>query len=167
MPSATKYLFLHHTCALKRLENLSIYNRATDELYEVNEETVAFLKRCLAGVAAGDLRPAAVEFVEKALAQDILQWRDRPRPGPPEAGIPPPRPSLRYLELQLTGACNLHCRPRTVPSVAKTYTNGPGGSHELGTGIYPPGFARGLLQGHTGYFIATEAYGNPEATRYG
>lgn len=109
MPSATRWLQLHPDCGLKRLENLSVYNRATDELYEVNEETFAFLQRCLTGVAEDNLRPAEMEFAGEALDEGILQWREFPRPRSGSAGAAP-QPSLRYLELQLTDACNLRCR---------------------------------------------------------
>lgn len=109
MQSATRYLLLNRKCALKRLENLSIYNRATDELYEVSDKAFAFLERCLTGLAERDLQPEEVEFAEEALSQGILEWQDAFRPRSPQAGAAP-RPSLRYLELQLTDACNLRCR---------------------------------------------------------
>lgn len=107
MPYATEVYHLAADVALKRLEEPSLYNRATDELYELNDEAAGFLERCAAGGAsAGDGGEA--DFVAYCLAEGILA----PGPGPVRR-FPPqpaPRPSLRYLEVQLTDRCNLRCR---------------------------------------------------------
>lgn len=104
MPSKTK-LYLHPDVSLKKLEVLSAYNRATDELYELNAEAWGFLEAC----AAGSDQAAPPDFVSYCLQEGLLTTSGvcQPRYFPEE---PAPRPSLRYLELQVTGRCNLRCR---------------------------------------------------------
>lgn len=102
----TDILTLNPACALKRLEHPCLYNKETDELYELNEEAFAFL----AGVAQGGRYGTAdEEFVDYCLEEGILVAGGVPvsRTVPRETAS---APSLRYLEVQLTTACNLRCR---------------------------------------------------------
>ncbi len=92
---------------LRRLEEPSLYDARSDELYELNDDGLDALARC-----RGDLRLSALglepEFQAYCLEEGLIELSDEPRPRPlpvPEA----PRPSLRYLELQVTWRCNLSC----------------------------------------------------------
>lgn len=99
------YYFLAAGAVLKWLEDPSVYHTANDELYELDDESFEFLKRCASptGCPSGK-----IEFVDYCLAEGILTT------APVSIGRPPilrsPFPSLRYLELQITDRCNLNCK---------------------------------------------------------
>lgn len=102
------YLRLSRSAHPKRLETPCLYDASTDDLYELNEEAYAFLRRCDGTRTVVDLGPDA-EFLAFCTEEGLLQLSDVPAPRalPPDA--PAPTPSLRYLELQLTSRCNLRC----------------------------------------------------------
>src|SRR5512135_631719 len=97
--------FLSDTCALKWLETPSVYNIESDELYELDNESFEFLKECTSG--AGRLSDNS-EFTDYCLVEGILVTGGVKCRRPPLMKYP--RPSLRYLELQITDKCNLTCR---------------------------------------------------------
>ncbi|MBF0527055.1 MAG: radical SAM protein [Deltaproteobacteria bacterium] len=101
-------LALTPDCSLKHLEQPYIYDKGADELYEVNDEAFEFLKKC-DGTRADLDKSADPEFLTYCLDNGLLEFvsSSRPRIFPAE---PAPRPSWRYLELQLTSRCNLACR---------------------------------------------------------
>jgi radical SAM protein with 4Fe4S-binding SPASM domain len=97
--------YLNSTASLKWLEKPSVYQIARDELYELDQESFRFLGAC-----AGDRGCASPggAFIDYCLDEGILT-RERVRVRRPTLA-PAPSPSLRYLELQITGKCNLRCR---------------------------------------------------------
>ena len=97
--------FLSDTCALKWLETPSVYNIESDELYELDNESFEFLKECTS--EAGRLSDNS-EFTDYCLVEGILVTGGVKCRRPPLMKYP--RPSLRYLELQITDKCNLRCR---------------------------------------------------------
>lgn len=103
MPSANRHLYLSMDCSIRVLDRPYVYNRATDELYELDSESLAFLVKYGKTGMGGD-----GAFVEYCLREGILVETGSPaeRPAPPTSPIG----FLRYLELQLTGRCNLKCR---------------------------------------------------------
>ena len=105
---AQSYVRLAGHVSLRLLETPCLYDRRQDELYELNDEGLEALRSC-----RGHLRLEQVElepeFLEYCLAEGLLELSPQPFPGPLALG-PSPLPSLRYLELQLTGRCNLACR---------------------------------------------------------
>jgi radical SAM protein with 4Fe4S-binding SPASM domain len=109
MTAAEGYVSLAPEAFLRLLEEPFLYHRGRDELYELNEEAFETLCRCR---RQGGLEPGAFEpeFLATCLDEGLLQLSGslaQPLPAPPERA---PRPSLRYMELQLTWRCNLHCR---------------------------------------------------------
>lgn len=107
MPLPNNYVILSPDCHLKQLEELYVYNVATDDLYETNEQGFEFLKLC-----DGSHKINELEF-----EQPFFDWCR-------EEGLltlshtstkrnfsinQAPKPSLRYLELQITARCNLKC----------------------------------------------------------
>lgn len=97
--------FLSGECCLKWLETPSVYHIKKDELYELDEDSFKFLRKCSSspGCSSQD-----AEFIDYCLNEVIL-LKDRiilRRP----ALIKSPDPSLRYLELQITDRCNLRCK---------------------------------------------------------
>ncbi len=97
--------FLSNACALKWLETPSVYHIGTDELYDLDEESFEFLKGCSSEHGGcSDSR----DFTDYCLGEGILLTERMPLMRPPL--MKSPRPSLRYLELQITGRCNLRCR---------------------------------------------------------
>jgi len=90
---------------LRWLETPAVYKPADDELYELDDQSFAYLKRC----ATPEGCPCEEnEFVQYCLAEGILTPSKAVRAHPPI--VKSPTPSLRYLELQITEACNLRCR---------------------------------------------------------
>jgi radical SAM protein with 4Fe4S-binding SPASM domain len=98
------YYLSPHVC-LKRLEMPSVYHLRTDELYELDESSFAFLEACS---AADGCPPADQEFTDYCVQEKILVTERSVIPRPPL--IKSPEPSLRYLELQITDRCNLRCK---------------------------------------------------------
>ncbi len=107
MPPPSDFVSLAPGCFLKEMEEPCIYNTATDDLYEVNGEAFGFLKRCDGSHRLGELDGEA-EFVDYCLSEGLLELSPHPHHRQLRVGTAP-RPSLRYLELQLTARCNLRC----------------------------------------------------------
>jgi radical SAM protein with 4Fe4S-binding SPASM domain len=97
--------YLARRAVLKWLETPSIYQVAKDELYELDDESFRFLKSCasLHGCSSKD-----GGFIDYCLDEGLLTSETTILERPPV--IQSPVPSLRYLELQITDACNLRCR---------------------------------------------------------
>ncbi len=97
--------YLSRRAALKWLETPSVYHLAKDELYELDSESFRFMKNCMAGEGCESKNSA---FIDYCLGEGLLTAEKvslaRPRV------LQAPIPSLRYLELQITDACNLRCR---------------------------------------------------------
>ena len=104
MPSANRHISLSRDCSIRALDRPYVYNRATDELYELDSESLAFLRDCARGLTGEDSGP----FVEYCLKEGILVESDGQTEGP--APLTSPIGFLRYLELQLTARCNLRCK---------------------------------------------------------
>ncbi len=87
------------------LEHRAVYHVETDDLYELDEASFAFLRNCGSeeGCEDGEER-----FVEYCLREGILSRTRVPAKRPPI--VQAPIPSLRYLELQITNSCNLRCK---------------------------------------------------------
>ncbi len=96
---------LSRRAALKWLETPSIYHISKDELYELDSDSFRFLEKCASDDGCSSKDGAFIDYC----IEEGLVTRERvtaPRP----CLEPSPRPSLRYLELQITSACNLRCR---------------------------------------------------------
>ncbi|MFO7930157.1 MAG: radical SAM protein [Thermodesulfobacteriota bacterium] len=101
-------LRLHPRAALKFLEVPYVYHTGKDELYEIDERALEFLKLCN-GTRQGRQLTGEAEFVEYCVEEQIIEALDRPG----EISIHVDTgdiPSLRYLELHLLHKCNLKCR---------------------------------------------------------
>ncbi len=97
--------FLSENSVLKWLETPSLYQIRTDELYELDDASFVFLKKC---ASEAGCRSEDREFTDYCLAEELLTTKQVPAKQPPL--IKSPVPSLRYLELQITDQCNLRCR---------------------------------------------------------
>jgi radical SAM protein with 4Fe4S-binding SPASM domain len=97
--------FLSPDACLKWLETPSVYHARTDELYELDEASFDFLRRCSSEEGCSD---SDGEFIDYCLHEGILSSDpiNIIRPALSKA----PQPSLRYLELQITDRCNLRCK---------------------------------------------------------
>jgi len=107
-PSPESYLKLAPGVSVKALENLYLYDARSDELYEINDEALAFLTACDGATFAKDLHYDD-EFLSYCLEEGLIEATDEPSPRAVEA-YRAPEPSLRYLELQVTHRCNKRCR---------------------------------------------------------
>lgn len=108
--------YLAQDCFLKHLEKPAVYAVLTDDLYELDDESFAFLSACASGRGC---KAEKSDFVDYCLTEGILTTQGIPVRRPPL--LKSPDPSLRYLELQITDRCNLRC--------AHCYIED--GSHEL------------------------------------
>jgi radical SAM protein with 4Fe4S-binding SPASM domain len=97
--------FFSKEAVLKWLETPSVYHMGTDELYELDEVSFDFLKKCTPEDGCSD---ADREFIDYCVQENILSPQRISMKHPPL--IKSPEPSLRYLELQITDRCNLRCR---------------------------------------------------------
>ncbi len=102
-----QYVALAEGVCLRLLESPCLYHRDRDELYELNHQALEGIERCRGDLTLeqAGLEP---EFLEFCLAEGLLALHPSPRPRP-MCICRAPRPSLRYLELQLTWRCNLAC----------------------------------------------------------
>ncbi len=97
--------YLSRRAVLKWLETPSVYHIAKDELYELDDESFRFLKKCATNDGCASTSSAFVDYCmeEGLLTTERASGRRHP------LLIRAPEPSLRYLELQITNACNLRC----------------------------------------------------------
>lgn len=119
--------YLSPEAVLRHLETPSVYQLKTDELYELDDASLEFLKKCSSEKGCESKGGA---FIDYCLSEGLLTI-DPPHCSRPVAS-PSPAPSLRYLELQITTVCNLKCR--------HCYISG-GQNHEL-----PPKQLRRILK---------------------
>jgi len=97
--------FLAQDVVLKWLEKPSVYHMKNDDLYELDDDSFAFLGKCTSD--RGCVTDNS-EFIDYCLKEGILTKDKVSLKRPPL--IKSPDPSLRYLELQITNNCNLKCR---------------------------------------------------------
>ncbi|MBI5696538.1 MAG: hypothetical protein HZC51_12540, partial [Nitrospirae bacterium] len=116
MRSGSRYIALSDGCVLRRLEPPCVYDRRTDELYELGDEAAEFLRLCDGtrtlrelGCEPGGGFEEDADLLDYCFAEGILTASDRPSPRIFRDGKSPPV-SLRYLEFQITSRCNLRCR---------------------------------------------------------
>jgi radical SAM protein with 4Fe4S-binding SPASM domain len=96
--------FLAREAALKWLETPSVYHIKKDALYELEDDSFEFLKRCSSGRGCSASRD---DFINYCLQEGIVTVEKSLSKRP--AVSRSPCPSLRYLELQITDECNLRC----------------------------------------------------------
>ncbi len=101
------HYYLSPDVCLKWIETPSVYHLRTDELYELDEGSFAFLRACSAADGAPPVA-GEEEFTQYCIDEGILV-SDRVAVERPLV-TKSPEPSLRYLELQITDICNLRCR---------------------------------------------------------
>jgi len=107
--------YLSRRAVLKWLETPSVYHIAKDELYELDDESFRFLKKCATNDGCAATSSAFVDYCmeEGLLTAEHASGRRHP------LLIRAPEPSLRYLELQITNACNLRCSHCYINDTAK------------------------------------------------
>jgi radical SAM protein with 4Fe4S-binding SPASM domain len=97
--------YLARRAVLKWLETPTIYHQAKDELYELDNDSFIFMKSCASDNGCVSKDSAFIDYcVDEGLLTTEQVNEKRP------LLIKSPVPSLRYLELQITDACNLRCR---------------------------------------------------------
>ncbi|RJQ41843.1 MAG: radical SAM protein [Nitrospiraceae bacterium] len=99
------HYFLTKEAVLKRLETPSVYHIKKDELYELDNDAFRFLEKCQAG---GGCSAKESKFTGYCIKEGILTTEKNLLKHPHV--IKSPKPSLRYLELQVTDRCNLKCK---------------------------------------------------------
>lgn len=99
-------VYLSPDVSLKRLEANYVYNRATDDLYEVSEADFAFLQHCAAGATRDHIDE---EFLSACLSEGVLEVTPATRTRR-TAEASRSLPSLRYLLVHLTWRCDLTCK---------------------------------------------------------
>lgn len=97
--------YLTRQSALKWLETPSVYQIAKDEVYELDNESFRFFRECSSdsGCASRD-----TPFIDYCVEEGLLTREKVLVRRPPL--VKASEPSLRYLELQITNACNLRCK---------------------------------------------------------
>jgi radical SAM protein with 4Fe4S-binding SPASM domain len=97
--------YLSKRAVIKWLETPSVYQIAKDELHELDQDSFLFLQNC-AGEDGCTSRDGA--FIDYCIDEGLLTTEHVQQHRPPI--VQAPMPSLRYLELQITSACDLRCR---------------------------------------------------------
>lgn len=104
---AESYALAPH-CALKRIEEPSLYDLQNDELYELSEDAFQFLLKCAQGENP-PVRPEDEAFLDYCVSEGLIVRSVAPVRRKVFL-TPSPTPSLRYVELLITSRCNLRCR---------------------------------------------------------
>lgn len=108
--SEEKILRLSDDVSLRRLEEYYVYNRLTDELYEIDASACDFLKKC-DGYSSVIIKEADREFIDFCITEGIVAELKEPAVKKEIAVYSSDHnPSLRYLELIVTDKCNLSCK---------------------------------------------------------
>jgi len=119
--------YLSRESVLKWLEIPSVYQIKNDELYELDNDSFAFLQECASGAGCKTIDGEFIDFClgEGILTKDKVLLKRLPI-------IKSPEPSLRYLELQITSKCNLKCKHCYInPPSPPFRKGGMGGFSEL------------------------------------
>ena len=97
--------YLARRAVLKWIEVPSVYQIAKDELYELDTDSFRFMRECSSEGGCSSKDGAFIDYcVDEGLLTKERALVQRP------ALKRAPEPSLRYLELQITDACNLRCK---------------------------------------------------------
>ncbi len=97
--------YLSKRAVIKWLETPSVYQIAKDELHELDQDSFLFLQNCADENGCTSRDGAFIDYcLDEGLltTEHVLQHRP--------TIVSSPTPSLRYLELQITNACDLRCR---------------------------------------------------------
>jgi radical SAM protein with 4Fe4S-binding SPASM domain len=96
--------YLSRRAVLKWLEVPTIYHLSKDELYELDNDSFSFMQSCASNCGCVSKNSAFIDYCveEGLLTAEPVSIK---RPLLAKAVVP----SLRYLELQITNACNLRC----------------------------------------------------------
>jgi radical SAM protein with 4Fe4S-binding SPASM domain len=107
MQSAKTYLTLSPSCSLRLLEQPCIFDKACDELYELDAEAFEFAKTFPIATEGPECERADPEFLDYCLEEGLIVHTSEPTSisQPTQSPIP----SLRYLLLHITTRCNLRC----------------------------------------------------------
>ncbi len=97
--------YLTRQSVLKWLETPAVYHIAKDELYELDNESFRFFREC---ASDGGCTTKDSAFIDYCVEEGLLTKEKVSVRRPPL--VKSPEPSLRYLEFQITGACNLRCK---------------------------------------------------------
>ncbi len=122
MQFAPTYLTLSPDCSLRLLEKPCIYDRARDELYELDERASNFVQCLPLPTSEPQVDQADTEFLNYCLDEGIFSLTTKCSSA--KRATQSPIPSLRYLLLHITTRCNLRCahcflgdtQPRDLPS---------------------------------------------------
>ena len=108
-----RFLGLGERVFLKRLEAPCAYDARADDLYELSDDALEFLRSCDGSRAVEELlpEPSAEEegFLSFCLEEGVLERLAGPARRDVRVGVNS-SPSLRYLAVEVTGRCNLRCR---------------------------------------------------------
>ncbi len=105
-----KYVILQEEFFIKKLENLFLFDRKRDELYELDENALEFFKNCDGSHKLYEIIKdfeTTIYLIENGIIKLSKEKKSKKIKLP---NIEIPSPSLRYLEIQLTYSCNLSCK---------------------------------------------------------
>ncbi len=102
-----KFVRFEDSVTYRGLESPFLFNKAKDELYELDSDGLEFVDQVDGTRRAGEIKNR--ELIEYAESEGLLSFLSGPDKRPLIKGQSPV-PSLRYLELIVTDRCNLSCR---------------------------------------------------------
>jgi len=101
-----KYISFASHVSFRGLECPYLFDKSTDELYELDDDGIKFFSELDGKKTAGEVENT--ELLEYSDSEGLLQYSDSPLENDLARGRSPV-PSLRYLEVILTRRCNLSC----------------------------------------------------------
>ncbi|MBI5118615.1 radical SAM protein [Candidatus Poribacteria bacterium] len=107
MQSDPTYLALSPSCSLRLLEKPCVYDRVRDELYELDDEALQFVRSLPVKINGAEVAHAETEFLRYCIRERVLSHVSDYAPQKQTSRAPVP--SLRYLLLHITTRCNLRC----------------------------------------------------------
>lgn len=110
----SRYPVLSADCSLRLLETPYIFDAASDQLYEIDQEALELLLKCDGTHSMDDVlecgnRTEVIELISYMKEEGVLDVPDQPIHRPQKVNQSP-IPSLRYLLVHTTTRCNLKCK---------------------------------------------------------
>lgn len=101
------YVKLNDNFIPKNLEKPYLLDKKNDDLYELTQDAFDFVLKCDGSYLLSQLKPPK-KFLQTLLKNSIIEITERLSKRDFIIASPP-KPTLRYLEVQLTDKCNLKC----------------------------------------------------------
>lgn len=108
-PNLSNFVSLNKNCSIKNFEDYFIYNKKTDELYEIDKKAFLALQKSDGTKIAKSLG-FDDDFLKYCIDENLIELHGKEKITPVFVGTQQIFPSLRYLVIDITTRCNLECK---------------------------------------------------------